>query len=218
MWLPWLPILFASIICDYAINVQNGVHQAVRVLTWILSTQEWKQWRRISWSHSTLYLILRDVESCGLSGGTQDLWSIKHVRFWILWMLDNVSVFYCFLGSSFKKCTKCLGPSLLIQSQSLHPKKCRSMHGPMAGREHKRFRLCLFDLHWLWWSFFRTSWSVLGTLTAGVTRAADALVLAVSHKKTMQDSAVATIDGHHGKNSSLGCNRSMLKWFCSCRQ
>ena len=29
------------------------------------STEEWKQWRRISWSHSTLYLILRDVESCG---------------------------------------------------------------------------------------------------------------------------------------------------------
>lgn len=127
---------------------------------------------------------------------------------------SNVSMFYCFLGSSFKKCTKCLGPSLLIQSQklpfavllplqSLHPKKCKSMHGPMAGREHKHFRLCLFDLHWLWWSFLRTSWSVLGTLTAGVTRAADALVLAVSHKKTMQDSAVATIDWHHGKNSSL---------------
>ena len=192
------------------------------------STEEWKQWRRISWSHSTLYLILRDVESCGLLGGNPGiLWSMQHVRFRILWMWVWC-MFYCFLGSSFKKCTKCLGPSLLIQSQklpfavllplqSLHPKKCKSMHGPMAGREHKHFRLCLFDLHWLWWSFLRTSWSVLGTLTAGVTRAADALVLAVSHKKTMQDSAVVTIDWHHGKNSSLGCNISMLKWFCSCR-
>lgn len=177
-----------QIICDYVINVQNGVHQAVRVLTW--------------------GSLNRGMEA----------------------MEANFLVSFHFVSHP-KRCGKLrgLGPSLLIQSQklpfvvllplqSLHPKKCRSMHGPMAGREHKRFRLCLFDLHWLWWSFLRTSWSVLGTLTAGVTRAADALVLAVSHKKTMQDSAVATIDWHHGKNSSLGCHRSMLKWFCSCRQ
>ena len=72
--------------------------------------------------------------------------------------------------------------SCLLPLHSPRQKKWRNMHGPTARREQKRFRLRLFDLHWLWWSFFRTSWSVLGTLTAGVTRAADALVLASAQR------------------------------------
>lgn len=82
-----ITIFFASIICDYVINVQNGVHQAVGVLTWGSINRGMEAMEA---NFLVSFHFVSHPKRCGklrgFGGKPGILWSMQHMRFWILRM------------------------------------------------------------------------------------------------------------------------------------